>query len=119
MCRVYIIEAVELFDDHMNNFVNYTNLSNYPLTKILLFTQVAQVDIDLLRFDLRVHLPYSRRRPPLGQMFRPHCIIFFRRNRGFRTFQKLRFIDAREFLDLWEEFLREVGAIMLHYAVVK
>ena len=78
------------------------------LTKVLLFSEVAQVNADFLRLDLRVHATNRRRRPVLRQV-----IVHVEVVAGARTLQQVRLVDAGKLLDLWEQLLRKVGTVVV------
>ena len=74
----------------------------------MLFSEVAQVNADFLRLDLRVHATNRRRRPVLRQV-----VVHVEVVAGARTLQQVRLVDAGKLLDLWEQLLRKVGTVVV------
>ena len=74
----------------------------------MLFSEVAQINADFLRLDLRVHATNRRRRPVLRQV-----VVHVEVVAGARTLQQVRLVDAGKLLDLWEQLLRKVGTVVV------
>ena len=81
-------------------------------TEVLLLAEITHIDVHLFGLDLGVHATNSRRRPVLRQVLVDGEVVT-----GTRALQHVRLVDAREFLDLRQKLLWEVGSIVIPGAV--